>query len=99
MGVVRIGLICGRMGRYISVIVGIISYFEVMRFDAIFLKEHDLLGASKTCALTAGPTTYHRSPSHRRARANPRPTIASLSLAPPNFYSSPAMKPAIAGGW
>lgn len=36
MGVVRIGLICGRMGRYISVIVGLISYFEVMRFDASF---------------------------------------------------------------
>ena len=47
MGVVRIGLICGRMGRYISVIVGLISYFEVMRFDASFFNEHDLLGASK----------------------------------------------------
>ena len=65
MGVVRIGLICGRMGRYISVIVGLISYFEVMRFDASFFNEHDLLGASKTCALTAGPTTYHRSPSQK----------------------------------
>ena len=76
MGVVRIGLICGRMGRYISVIVGLISYFEVMRFDAsFFFNEHDLFGASKTCALTAGRTTYHTSPSHRRARANPPPTI------------------------
>ena len=63
-----------------------------------FFNECDLLGASKTCPLTAGPTTYHSSPSHRRAHANPWPTIASLSLAPPNCYSSPATKPAIAGG-
>jgi hypothetical protein len=63
-----------------------------------FLNERDLLGASKTCPLTAGPTTYHSSPSHRRARANPRPTIPFVSLAPPNCSSSPATKPAIAGG-
>ena len=47
MGVVRIGLICGRMGRYISVIVGIISYFEVMRFDAIFLRSTIFWGLPK----------------------------------------------------
>ena len=65
MGVVRIGLICGRMGRYISVIVGLISYFEEMRFDASFFNECDLFGASKTCALSVGPTTSHRSPSQK----------------------------------